>query len=65
MTPKQKTMSEICDILSEQAKSEGMGLDRAMFSKRHMQFSHKFLREVLENLKKPIMSDDYQGEVSE
>ena len=54
LTPKQKTMSEICDILHAQAQAEGQGLDRDMFSKRNMCLNHKFLLKALDNLKNPI-----------
>lgn len=52
MSPKQKTMSDICDILHAEAQTQGMGLDREMFSKRHMRMKHEFLIAALENLKK-------------
>ena len=51
MTPKQATMNEICDILDAQAKTEGMGLDRDMFTRKSMKLSHATLLKCLENIK--------------
>jgi len=57
MTPRQKTMSEICDILHTQAQAQGQGLDRDMFIKRHRRLNHKWLLVALENLKNPIKDE--------
>lgn len=51
MTPKQKTMEEICDIIHADYQNTGMGLDREMFSKREMRHTHEFLIGALENFK--------------
>jgi hypothetical protein len=56
MTPKQKTMSEICDILHEQAKAYGQGLDREMFTKTINRHTHKFLLMALRDLKNPTIA---------
>jgi len=52
MTPKQQTMHEICELLDAQAKKEGMGLDREMFSKKHMRLTHEVLLSALANMKR-------------
>lgn len=52
MTPKQETMKEICDIIHAQAKTEGMGLDYEMFSRKNMRLKHDILLKCLDNLKK-------------
>ena len=57
MTPRQKTMNEICDILHEQAQAVGMGLDRDMFIKRHRSLNHSWLLAALDKLKNPIGPD--------
>jgi len=60
MTPRQKTMNEICDILHEQVKADGMGMDRERFIKQHRRLNHKWLLVALENLKNPI-KDEVSG----
>lgn len=46
MTPKQQTMSD--------ARKEGMGLDRAKFSKTNMRMTHSMLLEFLAKMKQKI-----------
>jgi hypothetical protein len=50
-------MNEICDILHEQAKADGMGMDRERFIKQHRRLNHKWLLIALENLKNPIKEE--------
>ena len=57
MTPRQKTINEICDILHEEAKANGQGLDRDMFIKQHKRLNHKWLLIALKNLKNPIKEE--------